>query len=112
MTARRATPASLVLVALLVIPGVLACGPGSSSPQATDYSLAAHWLADRQTGPLIARFGTEAQKQRFLPGICRGETYFCIGMSEPNAGSDLASIRTRATPVEGGGWKPGWAITF
>ena len=66
--------------------------------------LAAHWLADRQTGPLIARFGTEAQKQRFLPGICRGETYFCIGMSEPNAGSDLASIRTRATPVEGGGW--------
>ncbi|MEI7704652.1 MAG: DUF3089 domain-containing protein [Deltaproteobacteria bacterium] len=45
MTARRATPASLVLVALLVIPGVLACGPGSSSPQATDYSLAAHWLA-------------------------------------------------------------------
>ena len=66
----------------------------------------AHWTADRQSGPLLLRFGTEAQRQRFLPGICRGETYFCIGMSEPDSGSDLASIRSRAVPVEGG-----WELT-
>jgi len=64
----------------------------------------AHWTADRQSGPLILNFGTEAQKQRFLPPICRGESYFCIGMSEPDAGSDLSAVRTRATPVEGG-WR-------
>ena len=63
-----------------------------------------HWFADRQTGPLIARLGTEAQKQRFLPAICRAETSFCIGMSEPDSGSDLASVRTSGTRVDGG-WK-------
>jgi alkylation response protein AidB-like acyl-CoA dehydrogenase len=61
-----------------------------------------HWVADRQTGPLINRFGTEEQKHRFLPAICRGEVSFAIGMSEPEAGSDLAAVRTRATPVDGG----------
>ena len=61
-----------------------------------------HWVADRQTGPLINRFGTEAQKQRFLPQICSGELSFSIGMSEPDSGSDLASVKTRATRVEGG----------
>jgi 3-oxocholest-4-en-26-oyl-CoA dehydrogenase alpha subunit len=61
-----------------------------------------HWVADRQMGPLIARFGTEAQKERFLPGICRGELSFSIGMSEPDSGSDLASLVTRATCAEGG----------
>ena len=61
-----------------------------------------HWVADRQTGPVINRFGTEEQKQRFLPAICRGELSFAIGMSEPEAGSDLAAVRTRATPVDGG----------
>ena len=64
----------------------------------------AHWVADRQSGPLILRFGTEEQRQRFLPPITRGEIYFCIGMSEPDSGSDLASIRTRAERCEGG-WK-------
>jgi acyl-CoA dehydrogenase len=64
--------------------------------------VAAHWIADRQSGPLLLRFGTEAQRERFLPGICRGEIFFCIGMSEPDSGSDLASIRTRAVPIEGG----------
>ena len=56
-----------------------------------------HWIADRQSGPLILKYGTEAQKRFYLPPICRGESFFCIGMSEPNAGSDLASVRTRAT---------------
>jgi acyl-CoA dehydrogenase len=66
----------------------------------------AHWTADRQSGPLLLRFGTEEQRQRFLPPICRGESYFCIGMSEPDSGSDLASIRSRAVPVAGG-----WELT-
>ncbi len=64
----------------------------------------AHWIADRQSGPLLLRFGTEAQRQRYLPGIAKGETYFAIGMSEPDSGSDLASVRTRADKVPGG-WK-------
>ncbi len=68
--------------------------------------VAAHWIADRQSGPLINKFGTEAQKDFYLPRICRGEAFFCIGMSEPNAGSDLASVRTRATRVDGG-----WRLT-
>ncbi|MDM0015263.1 acyl-CoA dehydrogenase family protein [Variovorax sp. J22P168] len=66
--------------------------------------VAAHWIADRQSGPLIAKFGSDAQKDFYLPRICRGEAFFCIGMSEPNAGSDLASVRTRATRCEGG-WR-------
>jgi alkylation response protein AidB-like acyl-CoA dehydrogenase len=63
-----------------------------------------HWTADRQYGPLINRFGTEAQKEYFLPRICRGELCFCIGMSEPDAGSDLASVKARAVKVNGG-WR-------
>ncbi len=62
----------------------------------------AHWVADRQSGPLLLRFGTEAQRERFLPRIARGELSFAIGMSEPDSGSDLASIRTRAERVDGG----------
>lgn len=63
-----------------------------------------HWVADRQSGPNIAANGTEAQKREFLPGIARGELSFGIGMSEPGAGSDLASLRTRAVEVPGG-WR-------
>jgi alkylation response protein AidB-like acyl-CoA dehydrogenase len=58
--------------------------------------VSAHWIADRQSAMQLLNYGTEAQKQRHLPAICRGESYFCIGMSEPGSGSDLASIRTRA----------------
>ena len=64
--------------------------------------VSAHWVADRQSGPLLLRFGTEAQRQKILPGIIRGELAFAIGMSEPDSGSDLASIRTRAAKVDGG----------
>jgi alkylation response protein AidB-like acyl-CoA dehydrogenase len=62
----------------------------------------AHWIADRQSGPLLLRFGTEEQRQEVLPRIARGECFFCIGMSEPDTGSDLASVRTRARQVDGG----------
>jgi len=64
--------------------------------------VAAHWIADRQSGPSILRFGTESQRERFLPKIARGELFFAIGMSEPDAGSDLAGVRTRAVRVDGG----------
>jgi len=65
----------------------------------------AHWIADRQSGPLLLRFGSEQQRQTILPRIVRGECYFCIGMSEPDSGSDLAAVRTRAEPVNGGGYR-------
>ncbi len=64
--------------------------------------VASHWIADRQSGPLILRYGTDTQKAFYIPRICRGEAFFCIGMSEPSSGSDLASIRTRATPMDDG----------
>lgn len=62
----------------------------------------AHWIGDRQSGPLLLRFGTEEQRQLILPKVARGECYLCIGMSEPDSGSDLAATRTRAEKVEGG----------
>ena len=64
----------------------------------------AHWIADRQSGPALLRFGSEAQRERLLPAIARGECFFCIGMSEPNAGSDLASVRTRGVKTADG-WR-------
>lgn len=66
--------------------------------------VAAHWITDRQTAPLILNFGSEAQREDYLPRICRGEIFFCIGMSEPGSGSDLASVRTRAERTENG-WR-------
>lgn len=68
--------------------------------------VAAHWIAERQIGPSLLRYGTEQQKQDYLPGISRGEIVFGIGMSEPDSGSDLASVRTRADRVDGG-----WTLT-
>ncbi|GGC91778.1 acyl-CoA dehydrogenase family protein [Chelatococcus reniformis] len=62
----------------------------------------AHWIADRQSGPLIMKVGTDKQKDEVLPRIAAGECFFCIGMSEPDSGSDLASVRTKATKVQGG----------
>ncbi len=68
--------------------------------------VAAHWIADRQIVPSLLKYGTEEQKAVFLPRIVAGECFFGIGMSEPDSGSDLASVRTRAVPVDGG-----WSIT-
>ncbi len=62
----------------------------------------AHWIADRQSGPLLLRFGTEEQRQKYLPPVTRGEMFYCIGMSEPDTGSDLASVRSKAVKVDGG----------
>jgi len=68
--------------------------------------VAAHWIADRQTAPSLLRYGTEEQKRRYLPAIARGECYVALGLSEPDAGSDLAGVRTRAVQVPGG-----WELT-
>ncbi|MBE0593447.1 MAG: acyl-CoA dehydrogenase family protein [Burkholderiaceae bacterium] len=64
--------------------------------------VSAHWIAERQSGPLLLKFGTEQQRESILPRIARGECSFCIGLSEPDSGSDISAIRTRARRVEGG----------
>lgn len=65
----------------------------------------AHWIADRQSGPQILKHGSERARREILPRITRGEYAFGIGMSEPDSGSDLAAVRTRADRVAGG-----WSI--
>lgn len=68
--------------------------------------IGAHWTADRQIAPQILAFGSDYLRKRFLPGIAQGECYFCLGFSEPDSGSDLASVRTRAVEAAGG-----WNLT-
>lgn len=68
--------------------------------------VACHWVADRQSGPSLLRYGNAELKKKYLPPVVRGECYFAIGMSEPNSGSDLASVQTRADRVDGG-----WRVT-
>ena len=63
-----------------------------------------HWVADRQSGNQILRNGSERARMEILPRIAAGTCYFAIGMSEPDSGSDLAAVRTRAVKAEGG-WK-------
>ncbi|MFD4195620.1 acyl-CoA dehydrogenase family protein [Amycolatopsis thermoflava] len=64
--------------------------------------VAAHWVADRQAAPSLLRFGSEDQKKSLLPAIAAAECSFAIGMSEPDTGSDLAGVRSRAVPIDGG----------
>lgn len=64
--------------------------------------IAAHWVADRQAGPSLLKHGNDSQRQRYLPAIAAGRCFFAIGMSEPESGSDLASVRTKGTRVDGG----------
>lgn len=64
--------------------------------------VAAHWIADRQVGPGLLSYGTEEQRQRILPKIVAGRFFSAIGMSEPQAGSDLAATAARATQTDGG----------
>jgi len=66
--------------------------------------VAAHWIADRQMAPLILRHGNEEQQQRFIPDIAKGRSYWAIGMSEPNAGSDLAAVQCKLDP-DGDGYR-------
>ena len=66
--------------------------------------VASYWVADRQMGPSVIRYGTEEQKQLMLPGVTRGDYVFAAGYSEPDVGSDLASVRTRAERIPGG-WR-------
>ena len=66
--------------------------------------LGAHWITDRQSGPQIIKHGTESLRHELLPRMVRGEVCFAIGMSEPDSGSDLASIRSSAAK-ERDGWR-------
>src|ERR1700754_381220 len=61
-----------------------------------------HFVADRQSGPILLKYAPEHIKMAILPRICRGEACFAIGMSEPGSGSDLFAARTRATRTDGG----------
>jgi acyl-CoA dehydrogenase len=64
--------------------------------------VAAHWFADRQVAPGLLTYGTEDQRRSILPQITAGRFFSAIGMSEPQAGSDLAAASTRATQTDGG----------
>ncbi|MGC2939916.1 acyl-CoA dehydrogenase family protein [Brevibacterium sp. FAM 24638] len=66
--------------------------------------IGAHWAADRQIAPALVKYGTESQRSAYLPRIAAGECFFSLGMSEPDAGSDLAAVRTSARRSGRGGW--------
>jgi len=72
----------------------------------TGAPVAAHWIADRQIGPAILRYGSASLQRRYLPRIAAGDVTFCLGMSETESGSDLASVRTSAVKD-----REGWRIT-
>ncbi|RJQ82698.1 acyl-CoA dehydrogenase family protein [Amycolatopsis panacis] len=66
--------------------------------------VAAHWIGERQIGPSILRFGSRELQAEFLPAIMASDVSFCLGMSETEAGSDLAAVRTTARR-DGSGWR-------
>jgi alkylation response protein AidB-like acyl-CoA dehydrogenase len=61
-----------------------------------------HWMGERQIGQALIACGTEEQRREFLPRITRAEISFCLLFSEPEAGTDLASVKTRARETEDG----------
>jgi acyl-CoA dehydrogenase len=63
-----------------------------------------HFVADRQSGPILLKYAPEHIKKDILPRICRGDLCFAIGMSEPGSGSDLFAAKTKATKTDGG-WR-------
>lgn len=65
--------------------------------------VAAHWAADRQCAPLLIRYSPEVLAPQIVPKIVKGDCFICIGMSEPDSGSDLASVRTRGV-YQNGQW--------
>jgi alkylation response protein AidB-like acyl-CoA dehydrogenase len=72
--------------------------------------IASVWFADRQIGPTLLANGSDDQQGRFLPDMVAGRAKWCIGMSEPDAGSDVASLRTRAEPVDEGTRTERWVV--
>jgi alkylation response protein AidB-like acyl-CoA dehydrogenase len=66
--------------------------------------VASCWVGERQIGPTLLAFGTDAQRRRYLPAMLSGSSCWAIGMSEPDAGSDLAAVRTSARPTASG-WR-------
>src|SRR3546814_18415379 len=68
---------------------------------AADAPVRAHWVVDRQSGPVLLKYGSEKVKRELIPRILRGEVYFCIGLSEPNSGSDLFAASTKAVKRSG-----------
>lgn len=88
-------------------------GPGRSALEryvvteellAAGAPVAAHWVAERQIAPMLLRYGSESQREALLPRIARGEAVIGLGMSEPQSGSDLAAVRTRAVRTDDG-WR-------
>ncbi len=67
--------------------------------------VAAHWIAERQIGPAVLRYGAPEMQRDLLPRIAAGELTICLGMSETESGSDLASVRTTAAQDDDGDWR-------
>src|SRR3546814_9341174 len=67
-----------------------------------DAPVRAHWVVDRQSGPVLLKYGSEKVKSELIQLILRGEVYFCIDLTETNSGSDLFAASTKAVKTDGG----------